>query len=182
MRKAIAFALTATLVLTVGAGLASAGFKKGAKKKFRKGKVTMERCMAAATKVIPGQVAIVEFKSEDGYPVYEFEIIASDNSVWNVEVNAKTGHIQEIEKQVGPEDPAFKSQAKITLKQAEDIALSFMPGKIDRREYVIEPDGMAAYEFDIISVYGTEFKVEVEAATGKLHNIDPEHWEIGEVK
>lgn len=182
MRKVLGFTLALALALSIGAGHGNAGFRKQKGKKLPRGKVPMEKCMAAATRVISGQVAIVEFKSQDGYPVYEFEIKAKDGTLWNVEVNAKTGHVVEIEKQVKPEDPVFRAQAKITQKQAEVLALEFMPGKVDRREYIIEPDGVAVYEFDIQSVYGCEFKVEVEAETGKIHRINPVYWEIGDLE
>lgn len=176
------------LFLLAGLGLgfvgnyANADFLEQSGEVLPHGNVSFETCMSAATKLIPGHVAIVEFKSEEGIPQYEFEIHAKDGTTWNVEVNADTGFAMEIEKHVKPDDPVFKSQAKISEKKAEQIALSFMPGKVDNREYLIEEDGMAVYEFDVHSLHGGEFKIEVEAETGKIHRVNPEHWEIGEIE
>ncbi|MFC1589890.1 PepSY domain-containing protein [Candidatus Omnitrophota bacterium] len=161
---------------------ASADFLIQRGEELPKGDISLEQCMAEATEHINGYVAIVEFKSQDGIPLYEFEIKAEDGTMWNVEVNAQTGLVVEFEKHVDPNSPEFKAQAKISAKEAEKAALSFMPGKIDQREYLMEPDGMMVYEFDIHTAYGGEIKVEIEAETGKLHRLNPEHWEIGEIE
>lgn len=161
---------------------ANADFLILAGEEIPEGNISMEKCLSEATEHIKGHVAIVEFKSQDGIPLYEFEIQAEDGTRWNVEVDSRTGFVAEFEKHVDPNSPEFKAQAKISPKEAEKIALSFMPGKIDQREFLMESDGTMVYEFDIHTVYGGEIKVEIEAATGKIHRVNPEHWEIGEIE
>ena len=43
--------------------------------------------------------------------------------------NAEEGYITEIEKEVDPNNPLFKSEAKITIDQARVKVLSIHPGK-----------------------------------------------------
>jgi uncharacterized membrane protein YkoI len=103
-----------------------------------------------------------------------------DGTVWNVECSGLTGYIMEFSRHVSAEDPLFKSKAKISQKEAEKIALSFVPGKVDRREIYIEDDGKPIYEFDINASHGGEFKIEIEADTATIHAVEPEYWEIGD--
>jgi len=144
------------------------------------GQVTMEQCLSKVVNRFPGNVLAVEFLSSEGTPVYEFEVKMKDGTVWNVECNGLTGYIIDFSRHVSSDDPLFKSKAKISQKEAEKIALSFMPGKVDRREIYIEDDGNPIYEFDILASHGGEFKVEVEADTGRIDVVEAEYWEIGE--
>jgi uncharacterized membrane protein YkoI len=140
--------------------------------------VTMEQCMSQVVSRVHGDVLIVEFLTSEGVPVYEFEVKMKDGTVWNVECNGLTGCIIDFSRHVSADDPLFKSKAKISQQEAEKIALSFIPGKVDHREIYIE-GGKPIYEFDINPSHGGEFKVEVEADTGTIDVVEPEYWEIG---
>lgn len=132
------------LFLCFSQGSANSGFLIQTGEKLPQGDVTLEQCMSEATEHINGHVAIVEFKSEDGIPIYEFEILSKDGRVWNVEVNAQTGLVVEFEKHVAPDDKEFASQAKISKEK-----------------------------FDVHTIYGGEIKIEIEAETGKIHAMNP---------
>jgi len=161
--------------------LASADFPNLKGEPLQEGTMSVARCLAAATKVIHGTPLVLEFKTEEGTPIYEFEIKAKDGVVWNVEVNANTGFVGVIEKHVTADDPGFKAYAKISVKQAEKIATSFVPGVVEGGEYLMEDDGSYVYEFDIHSTSSGEFKIEIDAASGEIHRVNPEFWEIGEL-
>jgi uncharacterized membrane protein YkoI len=50
---------------------------------------------------------------------------------------------------------------------------------VTETEYEVEPDGKASYEFDITGADGKEYKVEVDAATGKIVEESEEAYQIG---
>ncbi len=113
-------------------------------------------------------------------PFYEFEIKDAKGSEWEFMCDAKTGKITEMESEVGSvDDDAFKKNAKVTEKEAVDIALKAHPGTVHEIEYEIEENGDASYEIDIVNDKGVETKVEVNAANGKLIEVSTEVWEIG---
>ena len=47
-------------------------------------------------------------------------------------------------------------------------------------EYELESNGNASYEINLVSADGTEFKIEVDAATGNIMEVPVEAWEIGQ--
>jgi len=148
--------------------------------KMPKTKVSLEACMKAALGKQPGTVVKVEFKIEKGAPIYEFDIEGKDGKAWDIECDANTGKIVEVEQEVhSANDPAFKAKAKITEAEARNIALKAYPGEIKEVEYEIEPNGDASYEFDIITKDGKEMKVEVDATTGKIVESSEELYQIG---
>ncbi len=46
-------------------------------------------------------------------------------------------------------------------------------------EYEIEVGGRAIYEFDILQADDQEWKIEIDAATGEVHEANREYWQIG---
>jgi uncharacterized membrane protein YkoI len=141
---------------------------------------TLEQCLQAALDVFVGEALNVEYKFEEGDPIYDFDILGADGIRWEVEVNAENGMIWEIEREVEKTDPMFTGYAKIEEQQAIDTALAMFPGKVESVEYGVETDGSAAYEIDINLASGGEMNVEVDAATGMITEANPELWEIGE--
>ncbi len=137
--------------------------------------------MKAALDVKPGTVVKLEKKDERGVPIYEFDIVSPDGKEWDLECDAASGKITEVEQEVGsPDDPLFKAKAKISLEQAKKIALGAYPGEIVETEYEIEDNGDASYEFDIKIKNGSEVKLEVDAATGKIiEDKETEIFQIG---
>ena len=143
--------------------------------------VAMETCMKAALDKQPGVVVKLEKKDERGVPIYEFDIVGADGKEWDLECDANSGIITEVEQEVAsPDDPLFKAKEKITLAQAQKIALEAYPGEIVETEFEIESNGDASYEFDIKLKDGREVKLEVDAATGKIsEDKETEIFQIG---
>lgn len=143
-------------------------------------KASFEQCMTAALAVKSGEVIKVEAKTEKGVPVYEFDIVEPDGKAWDIECNANTARISEIEQEVpNAEEVQFKAKTKVSEADAKKIALDKYPGEVVETEYEIEPDGAASYEFDIKTTDGKEWKVEVDATTGKIVEANPEYYQIG---
>lgn len=143
-------------------------------------KVSLEDAQTAALAAKPGKVVKVELKREKGQLMYEFDI-EGDGKAWDIEVNATTGKVNEIEQEVvSSEDPLFKSKAKFSTEAAQKIALKKYPGKIKETEFEIESDGKASYEFDIVLKNGKEMKVEVDATSGKIVEASLEVWQSGD--
>jgi len=141
---------------------------------------TLEQCLQAALDVFGGEALNVEYKFEEGDPIYDFDIIGAGGLRWEVEVNAENAMIWEIEREVEKSDPMFASQAQISEQDAMKTALAMFPGEVESIEYGIEHDGSAVYEFDIVLASGGEMNIEVDATTGKITEANPELWEIGE--
>ena len=142
-----------------------------------KTKISLEAAQKTALAARPGKVVKVELKREKGQLIYEFDI-EGEGKAWDVEVNATTGKVNEIEQEVSSaDDPLFKAKAKVSLEAAQKIALKKYPGTIKETEYEIEANGDASYEFDIVMKNGKKMKVEVDAATGKIVESSPEIWQ-----
>ncbi len=176
VRKSLSASLvTAGMALSLGGGAALAQSSMP----LHQGSITLEHCLQMTLRTIKGTPLIVEYKTEDGTPQYEFEVRDAKGGIWNVECDATTGHIIEIEQHVSIDHPLFAKSAKLSLEEAQAIALAHMPGIVERYEILLDQDG-PAYEFDIQSDVGREFKVEIDAASGAVTSISPEYWEIGE--
>lgn len=165
------------LVLVLFAGV-SAGFAQPAKDT-----VHIETCLVAASAVKAGDYLKVEYLavSPRGVPTYEIEVRGADGREWELRCDALTGTIYEIEQEANSSsDPLFQEQAKVSEEAARAKALSIYPGTVEEVEYELESNGDASYEIDIVSADGTEFKVEVDAATGDIIEVSVEAWEIGQ--
>jgi uncharacterized membrane protein YkoI len=138
----------------------------------------METCMKAALAKYPGKVTSLEAEIENGKPIYEFDIKIKGGKEVEVECDAATGTLLEEEMDVSRKDPAFKSKAKISMKEAKKIALAKYPGEVVTVEYELE-DGSPIYEFDIKTADGKELEVEVSAVTGEIGETEEEVYEIG---
>lgn len=139
---------------------------------------SLGKCVNAALSKHDGTVVKVEFKNEGKAGVYEFDVESADGTSWDIECNAKTGKITEVEEEVKADNAKFAS-AKVSEEDAKATALAAHPGTIAETEYEVEPDGKASYEFDITSANGKEYKVEVDATTGKIVEDNEEVYQIG---
>lgn len=164
--KKISLALAALLI---SAPVFAASAHKGA----------VETCLKAALAKYPGQVLSLEAEIENGKPIYEFDIKGKDGKEWEVECDAKTGKLTEVEEEVDIKDPRFASKAKVSLEEAKKTALAAYPGEIIESETSIEADGSVSYEFDIKTKDGKELEVEVDAVTGKIIEVEEEVYQIG---
>jgi uncharacterized membrane protein YkoI len=140
---------------------------------------SLGKCVKAALSKRDGKIVKVEFKSEKKTGVYEFDIESADGKSWDVECDAKTGKVTEIEEEVKADDARFIALAKVTEAEAKATALAAHPGTVVETEYELESDGKASYEFDILEADGEEVKVEVDATTGKIVEVSYEVYQIG---
>ena len=160
-------------ILTVGSALAIEGMPET--------KVSMETCLGAALAKYPGEVKEVEMTIEDGVPHYEFEIETSDGRETEVECDAMTGKIVEVEWENENMDmDAFLANAKISPAQAREAALQRVPGRIAGMDLETTSTGKMSYEFEVITPDGKEMDVEVDAMTGKIIEIESDVYEIGD--
>ncbi len=143
---------------------------------------SLGKCLKAALSKQDGKVVKVEYKTEKKTGVYEFDIQSPDGTAWDIECDAKTGKITEVEQEVSADDAKFKALAKVSESDAKATALAAHPGTVVETEYELEPDGKASYEFDILEADKEEVKVEVDATTGKIVEVSYENYQIGEEK
>jgi len=140
---------------------------------------SLGKCVKAAFAKHDGTIVKLEFKAEGKSGVYEFDIESADGTAWDVECDAKSGKVTEVEQEVKADDAKFKAATKVTEADAKATALVAHPGTVVETEYEIESDGKASYEFDITTADGKEFKVEVDATTGKIVEDNEEVYQIG---
>lgn len=140
---------------------------------------SLGKCVKAALTKREGSIVKAEFKSEKKRGVYEFDIESADGKSWDIECDAKTGKVTEIEEEVKADDARFKALAKVTEADAKATALTAHPGTLAETEYELEEDGKASYEFDITEADKEEIKVEVDATTGKIEEVSYEEYQIG---
>jgi uncharacterized membrane protein YkoI len=140
---------------------------------------SLGKCVKAALTKHEGKIVKTEFKSENKKGVYEFDIESADGTAWDIECDAKSGKIIEVEQEVKADDAKFKAIAKVSEADAKATALAAHPGTVVETEYELEADGKASYEFDILEADKEEIKVEVDAATGKIVEVSYEEYQIG---
>jgi uncharacterized membrane protein YkoI len=137
-------------------------------------------CVAAVLKVHAGKIVKMEGKTEDKATLYEFDVRKADGTSWDIECNAESGKVTEVEQEVASTDAKWTAKAKIAEADAKATALKAFPGTVVETEYEIEPNGSASYEFDIKGADGKEYKVEVDATTGKVVESSTESSQVGE--
>ena len=140
---------------------------------------SLGKCVKAALTKHEGKIVKTEFKSENKKGVYEFDIESADGTAWDIECDAKSGKITEVEQEVKADDAKFKALAKVSEADAKATALAAHPGTVVETEYELEADGKASYEFDILEADKEEIKVEVDATTGKIVEVSYEEYQIG---
>lgn len=168
--------LLAAVIAATFSGMALADHETIKPKSFD----SLGKCVKAALSKHDGKIVKVELKSEKKTPVYEFDIESKDGTAWDVECDVKTSKITEIEQEVKADDAKFKAAAKVSEADAKATALKAHPGTVVETEYEIEDDGKATYEFDILEADNEEVKVEVDAATGKIVEVDYEVYQVGQ--
>lgn len=139
----------------------------------------METCLKAALAKYPGTVLSLEAEMENKKPIYEFDIKGTDGKEWEVECDAKSGKITEVEEEVDANDSRFASKAKVSAEDAKKTALAAVPGEVIESETSIEADGKLSYEFDIKTSAGKEVEVEIDAVTGKVLETEDEIYQVG---
>lgn len=144
---------------------------------------SLEKCLQAVSAVRKGSYVKVEYLSftDEGRSAYEIEIRDKAGREWEFECATRDAAILEIEQEVEKvDDPLFQARAKISEADAKATATRLYPGTVEEVEYEIEANGDVSYEFDIVDADGTEWKVEVDGASGAIVEVQVEKWEIGE--
>jgi uncharacterized membrane protein YkoI len=141
---------------------------------------SLGKCVKAALSKHDGKIVKVEAKIENKALVYEFDVQSADGTAWDIECNAQTSKVTEIEEEVTADNEKFKALAKVSEADAKATALAKFPGTVVEVEYELESDGKASYEFDIEQVDKREIKVEVDASTGKIVESHYELYQIGQ--
>lgn len=140
---------------------------------------SLGKCVKAALAKKEGKIVKAEFKLENKKGIYEFDIESADGTAWDIECDAKSGKVTEVEQEVKADNAQFKAAAKVTEADAKATALAAHPGTLVETEYELEADGKASYEFDILEKDQEEIKVEVDATTGKIAEVSYEEYQIG---
>ncbi len=145
----------------------------------------LHKCLKEASKIKQGYYGKLEYLSmtDRGAKTFEIEINDSNGVEWELMCDESNGTIYEIEREVeSASDPLFKKNMKVDEKTAAQTAIALYPGKIVHTEYEIESNGAATYEFDIYDRPGITYKIEVDASTGEIVEVNIEKWDIGREK
>jgi uncharacterized membrane protein YkoI len=137
-------------------------------------------CVRSVLLAHSGTIVKVEGTTDSSRTIYEFDVRSPDGTQWDIECDAVTAKVVEIEQEVNsPSDDPFREKVVITADSAKAIALGAHPGEVIETEYEVESDGAASYEFDIKGPDGSETKVEVDATNGRITEANPETFQIG---
>lgn len=147
-------------------------------------KVSMETCLKAVTAKAPGDIKHLKLEVEGGKPIYEFKVTGEGKGAWEIECDATSGELTEIERKADRNDAEFNAAAKVMEGEARKIALKEHPGKVTKSERSFL-NGRAVYEVEIAAADGKELEVTVDAATGAVIGVETESdektvYEIGE--
>jgi uncharacterized membrane protein YkoI len=151
----------------------------------------LERCASASLAKHPGQLVKLEIETATtsvepnaqpaGTGLWELESRAADGAEWEMTCTTSNGRIVEIEREVrSADDSVFKAKTKVSEADARKTALAAHGGQVGEVEYEIESTGAATYEIDITPATGSDqWKVEVDATTGKIVESRHELYQIG---
>jgi uncharacterized membrane protein YkoI len=147
-------------------------------------KVSMETCLKAALAKVPGQVTALKLEIEDGKPLYEFKLASEDDRQWEIECDAMTGVLSQLERKADRNDREFSAAAKIVESEARRTALQRYPGKVTGSELEMAND-RPVFEVEIQASNGEEIEVKVDAVSGEILSAEKESdgqtvYEIGE--
>ena len=145
----------------------------------KQAKITQDEAINAALEKVPGTVEEVELEDEKGTIVYEIELVSTDGTEHEVEVDAQTGEVLKVEADDDDENEEEDSQnqaklakqAKITEDEAINMALEKVPGTVNEIELEVE-NGTVVYEIEVLSTDGTEQEVKVDAQTGEVLKVE----------
>ena len=145
----------------------------------KQAKITQDEAINAALEKVPGTVEEVELEDKKGTIVYEIELVSTDGTEHEVEVDAQTGEVLKVEADDENENEEEDSQnqaklakqAKITEDEAINMALEKVPGTVNEIELEVE-NGTVVYEIEVLSTDGTEQEVKVDAQTGEVLKVE----------
>lgn len=141
-------------------------------------------CLQSALEMQPGKVLAVKEETENEAKLYEFHIVATNGSRWQLECNAATGRVVEINHDIDVEKDQtqradFDRMAWVDEAKAKDLALKKVPGQIIdvKREFEMPRDNLygtktPVFEVTVKSDKGEEVEVEINAMTGQVQYLE----------
>lgn len=147
------------------------------------GTENLDACLVATQVLRPGQYTKVEFLrvTTKGVPTFAIEVLDYDDREWEFNCNALNGVVYAFEREVNSPSAALFDE-KVSLEKAKQTVSSLYPGEILEVEYEVESNGRPSYEIDIQGGRENrfiEYKVEVDAISGEIQEVNVETWEIG---
>lgn len=138
--------------------------------------ITLQEAQQTALKEVDGRVLKAAEEKDDNLVYYEFTIV-TETEMYEVEVNAENGEVIKTEKDDdyagtttipnGDVLPIDKTQTKLTLEEAQKIALDRVKeGHIRKSELDIEND-LTVYEIEIENG-NQEYDVTINANSGEI--------------
>ena len=154
-------------------------------------KISYQDAVKTALAETPGGVLEVELEDEDGYLVFCVEVVTGKGEVLEYVIDAGNGAVLEAEEEEDKEDEDdeeemkpgsiqvsyseldYPGMAKIGLDQAVKTAMDQVEGMFLAAELEGD-DGILVWEVVIITSKKAVMEVEIDAATGKILEIEEE--------
>lgn len=138
--------------------------------------ITIQEAQQTALNEVNGRLLKADEEKKGDLSYYDFTIV-TDNEKYEIEVDANSGKIIKTEKDhdyvgmapvsEGQAAPVDRTQTKITLEEAQQIALDYVKeGRIKKSELDFEND-VAVFEIEIEND-GKEYEISVNGTNGEI--------------
>lgn len=132
--------------------------------------ITVQQAKEAALKEVQGTIDDIDLEKENGQVYYEVEI-ESGKADATVLIDAYTGKVLNVSKDLDFEVPASEAVVKVSLEQATQIALKQLDNsKVISTELDLD-DGRYEYEIELVNDH-YEAEITIDANTGDILSID----------
>lgn len=132
--------------------------------------ITVEQAKEAALKEVQGTIDDIDLEKENGKVYYEVEIESGEADA-TVLIDAYTGKVLNVSKDLDFEVPASEAVVKVSLEQATQIALKQLDNsKVISTELDLD-DGRYEYEIELVNS-NYEADVTIDANTGDVLSVD----------
>ena len=132
--------------------------------------ITVEQAKEAALKEVQGTIDDIDLEKENGKVYYEVEI-ESGKADATVLIDAYTGKVLNVSKDLDFEVPASEAVVKVSIEQATQIALKQLDNsKVISTELDLD-DGRYEYEIELVN-NKYEAEVTIDANTGDILSVD----------
>ena len=175
-------------------------YKEDVKTYPEKARINFETAIDAALEKVPGKLLEIELKEEEGYLVYEVEIVTLEKDIIEIMIDAGNREVLRIAPEVdeGNEDygkapvenrikpgtieledfdeRTYPDLVKISFKEAMVAGLRELPGYLLEIELEDE-EGYLIYELEILTFHGDIKEVIIDPVTGEILRIASEREE-----
>ncbi len=155
--------------------------KNQKKQQHKMARISIFKAIEIASSRFKGTPVEAELEAEDGYLVYEVELLTGGGNITEVVIDAGNGSIlkQERDEEDGDEEDetedhdgdegenSLRGQTKISLWDALKAALAARPGTAVEAELDRE-NGRWLYSVEIVDANDKAFEVKVDAGTGEV--------------